>query len=69
MVPHQKAIAASSMVRSYHAHEPKNAEIAVYGWPCPAYVVASISMLMANPRGRPLPVTFILFSYVLCFLV
>ena len=69
VVPDQKAMAAPSMVRTCHADEPKNAEIAAYGWPCPGYVVASISMLMANPRGRPLPVTFILFCYVLCFLV
>ena len=69
VVPDQKAMAASFMVLSYHADQPKSAEIAAYGWPCPGYVVASISMLMANPWGRPLPETFILFCYVLCFLV
>ena len=66
VVPHQKAIAASSMVRSYHAHEPKNAEIAAYGWPCPGYVVASISMLMANPRGTPSSSNF--HSLLLCLM-
>ena len=47
------------MVRRCYADEPKNTEIGAYGSPWAGYVVASISMLMANSWGRPLPLTFI----------